>query len=216
LIGQTIWQEVIEGKDEDIFQCTVLVRESGEITALFGIRKIRQFPPGYGIMCFGRSEENEIVAGMTLKLLRFLNYRGLASLEFKRQPRDNGYYFIEMNPRLPWYNALFADAGVNLPYLAYLDLTQKSELENLKPQQRNGVYWISFKADLGSFLRTRRERSESAWQWIKSVEKARSYAWWSWRDTLPFFRATVDWLGKAVQKRVLSPFLLKKGRHILL
>ena len=29
-----------------------------------------------------------------------------------------------MNTRLPWYNGLFADAGVNLPYLAYLDLAR--------------------------------------------------------------------------------------------
>lgn len=200
LIGQTIWQELIEGKDDEILQCTVLIRQSGEIGALFGIRKIRQFPPGYGSMCFGRSEENEIVASLTLKLLRFLNYRGFASLEFKHRPKDNRYYFIEMNPRLPWYNALFADAGINLPYLAYLDLTQKREPATLKLQQRSGVYWISFRDDLASFLRRRRERRESFWQWIKSVVKARSFAWWSWSDPLPFLRATTSLLVQVAQK----------------
>ena len=51
-----------------------------------------------------------------------LGYRGLGSLEFKYRHKDSGYYFIEMNTRLPWYNGVFADAGVNLPHLAYLDL----------------------------------------------------------------------------------------------
>jgi D-aspartate ligase len=199
LLGTTLWQELIEGSDQDIYQCNILIRESGEVGALFGVRKGRQYPPGYGVMCFGQSEENEIVASQALRLLRFLHYRGFASLEFKRQPRDNRYYFIEMNPRLPWYCALFADAGVNLPYLAYLDLTGNSEFENLNRRQQNGVSWISFRHDLGSFLRNRRNHRYSALQWLRSVFTARSFAWWSLRDPVPFMRATVEMLGVAMR-----------------
>ena len=155
LKGETVCQEIIEGGDENVFQCTVLMRRSGEVGAAFGARKLRQYRPGYGVMCFGRSEENEVVKEQALRLLNHLRYRGLASLEFKYRASDGRYYFIEMNPRLPWYSALCADAGVNLPQLAYLELTDDRPARALPSRQRNGVHWICFKLDLGWFLLSR-------------------------------------------------------------
>jgi predicted ATP-grasp superfamily ATP-dependent carboligase len=122
LKGGTLMQELIEGGDDQVFQCTALVNGAGEISAYSTVRKLRQYPPGFGSMCYGRTERNEAMAAEAFKLLRALGYRGLGSLEFKYRQKDGGYYFIEMNTRLPWYNGIFADAGVNLPYLAYLDL----------------------------------------------------------------------------------------------
>jgi len=191
LQGLTIWQEIIEGEDDQVFQCTTFVRESGEIGPLFVIRKIHQFPPGFGSMCFGRSEENKCVSDNAVSLLRHLDHRGFASLEFKRRPGDGQYYFIEMNPRLPWYNSLFKDAGINFPFLAYLDLCQKYQFENVNRHQKNDVYWISFERDFKWFMRTRKVRRTSPFRWLKSVAKARSYAWWSWRDPRPFVHSSL-------------------------
>jgi D-aspartate ligase len=190
LLGLTIWQEIIEGEDDEVFQCTTLVRDHGQIGPLFVIQKIHQYPPGFGSMCFGRSVQNNCVADSAVKLLRVLDYRGFASLEFKHRPRDGRYYFIEMNPRLPWYNALFKDAGVNLPYLGYLDLCQNNEFENVNKQQRNGVYWISLVRDLKWFLRTHRARRNNLFRWLQSATKARSFAWRWWRDPAPFLHST--------------------------
>jgi predicted ATP-grasp superfamily ATP-dependent carboligase len=146
-------------------------------------------------MCFGRSEENEVLTAQALQLLRSLQYRGLASLEFKYRAEDGRYYFIEMNPRLPWYNGLFADAGVNLPSMTYLDLAGNERPEPINARQRNGVYWISFKLDLGWFVRTRNTGRIGLLDWLRSVARARSYAWFNWRDPRPFLRATADLFG---------------------
>jgi len=194
LVGTTVCQEIIEGGDDDIFQCTVLVRMSGEPGTAFCARKLHQFRPGYGVMCFGRSEENEVLTAQALQLLRSLQYRGLASLEFKYRAEDGRYYFIEMNPRLPWYNGLFVDAGVNLPSLTYLDLTGNDRSEPIKARQRNGVYWMSFKLDLGWFILTRTKGRVRLLSWLRSMARARSYAWFDWRDPKPFLRATADLL----------------------
>jgi len=195
LMGATVCQQIIEGGDENVFQCTVLVRMSGEAGTVFCARKLRQYRPGYGVMCFGRSEENEVLTAQALRFLRSLQYRGLASLEFKYRAEDGRYYFIEMNPRLPWYNGLFADAGVNIPSLTYLDLAGNDRPEPINARQRNGVYWISFKLDLGWFVRTRNTGRIGLLDWLRSVARARSYAWFNWRDLQPFLRATVDLLG---------------------
>lgn len=200
LKGTTVCQEIIEGGDENVFQCTVLIRTSGEAGAVFCARKLHQYRPGYGVMCFGRSEENEILAAQSLRLLRSLQYRGLASLEFKYRARDDRYYFIEMNPRLPWYNGLFVDAGVNLPYLAYQDLTGGQRSEPIVARQRNGVHWISFRLNLGWLLLARSKGRVRLLSWLRSVARARSYAWFDWRDPMPFLRATTDLLGTDVRK----------------
>ena len=151
-------------------------------------------------MCFGRSEENEIVATQALRLLSALQYRGVASLEFKRRAQDGRYYFIEMNPRLPWYNALFFDAGVNLPYLTYLDLTGGPRSNRIIPRQRDGVHWISFKLNLGWLLLTPGKGPARLLSWLRSVARARSYAWFDWRDPKPFLRATMNLFGRLYQE----------------
>jgi predicted ATP-grasp superfamily ATP-dependent carboligase len=149
-------------------------------------------------MSFGRSEMAACLVPQTLAFLEFWRYRGLASLEFKYQPKDGKYYFIEMNPRLPWYSALFAHAGVNLPYLAYLDLTNGDEFPRSRAPQRDGVYWIAFTNDLASFLRTRRRGPADYLKWIASVARARSHAWWDWRDPWPFLRSVLRLIGLGV------------------
>src|SRR6202140_4540793 len=67
LVGATLWQEVIDGPDEEIYQCNVLIGRSGELRATCGVRKLRQYPPGFGNMCFGRTEINGTVVSESLK-----------------------------------------------------------------------------------------------------------------------------------------------------
>jgi predicted ATP-grasp superfamily ATP-dependent carboligase len=196
LAGASIWQEIVPGDDDTIFQCTVVVRESGEVGGVSSIRKIHQYPPGFGITSLGRTEDNPAVVRESLRLLEALAYRGVASLEFKRHAGTD--YFIELNPRLPWYNALFADAGVNLPYLAYRDLIGQPLPA---PAQRDAVHWVSLAEDLGWLLRSRDGKRVSVLAWLSGVLCARSYAWWSWRDPLPALRAALRLLARIVGRR---------------
>jgi D-aspartate ligase len=200
LKGTTVCQEIIEGGDENMFEWIGLVGRSGEPRAEFCARKLRQYLPGYGVMSFGRSEENRLLAAQAQQLLRPLGYRGLASLEFKYRAEDGRYYFIEMNPRLSRFSALFADAGVNFPYLAYLDLTGNQPPEPIRARQRNGVHWISFAEDLRWFRQTRRLSRVGLLSWLRSVARARSYAWFDWRDPMPFLRAATDFLSTSLRR----------------
>lgn len=204
LKGKTIWQEIIVGTDENVYQCNVLVRSSGDIGALLGVKKVRQFPPNFGHMCYGHSEENEVVRAQSLKLLRFMSYRGLASLEFKRHAKDGQYYFIEMNPRLPWYNSLFLSAGVNFPYLAYRDLLEGDDFREPQATPKSAVYWVCFKDDLRCFLQMERKGEIGLGHWIQSLLKARSFAWWSPSDPKPFLRAILRLFFFSVRKVVGS------------
>jgi predicted ATP-grasp superfamily ATP-dependent carboligase len=194
LKGATLMQELIEGGDDQVFQCTALVNLAGEIAAYSTVRKLRQYPAGYGSMCYGQTERNDAMAAEAFKLLRALGYRGLGSLEFKYRQRDGGYYFIEMNTRLPWYNGLFADAGVNLPLLAYADLT--GSFRNFAPpspgpEQHHRTTWVSYH-NYRSWHREAKAGGQTGLAGFGSaVAQARSYAWWNWRDPAPFLASCI-------------------------
>jgi len=199
LLGLTIWQELLEGGDENNFVCGMVVRKSGEPAGVFCTHKLHQYPP-YGVMCYGRSEWNDVVVSKALQLVRYLGYRGVASLEFKFQPKDARYYFIEMNARWPQYCGYFAEAGVNLPLLTYLDLAGISDHTAFRARQRDQVYWVYAHEDAKWFWGTPRKDRPSLWQWLKSVAQADSYAFWNWRDPAPWFAVSLQTLQVGVQK----------------
>jgi D-aspartate ligase len=190
LLGATLVQELIEGGDDQIFQCTALVRDSGD-TVHATVRKLRQFPPGYGTMCYGQTEPNEELVTESMKLLRALGYRGLGSLEFKYRNSDGRYYFIEMNTRLPWYNGIFEDAGINLAYLTYLDLIGNPDGLGVRAPQQREIAWTSYRKYSAWHKATRKEHLLSFWNWIWSIGRVSSYAWWNWRDPGPFVASLV-------------------------
>ncbi len=144
------------------------------------------------------------------KLILALGYRGLGSLEFKYRQKDGGYYFIEMNTRLPWYNGLFADAGVNLPYLAYLDLAgQQAETNaagNAPPQQRDGTTWIGYHNYAACFREIKPQRSLSRMTFLGHVARAKSYGWWNVSDPKPFLASGI------LAARRLAGKILRKTR----
>ena len=208
--GATLMQELIEGADDQVFQYTALVNTKGEIAAHSTVRKLRQYPAGYGSMCYGQTEKNEALAAQGRKLILALGYRGLGSLEFKYRQKDGGYYFIEMNTRLPWYNGLFADAGVNLPYLAYRDLANGISGYNAAslapPQQRDGTTWVGYHNYASCFSEIKPQRSLSRITFLRHVAQSKSYGWWNWADPKPFLAS-----GILAARRAAGSLLRKIG-----
>jgi predicted ATP-grasp superfamily ATP-dependent carboligase len=139
-------------------------------------------------------------------------------MEFKYRQKDGGYYFIEMNTRLPWYNGIFADAGVNMAYLAYLDLAQEkapagekeSRSENANgeglPSQRDRVTWVGYHNYASCRRETRSARSISLPKFISTVASAKSYAWWNRDDPRPFLAS-----GMLAARRTAGTVLRKIG-----
>jgi D-aspartate ligase len=192
LTETSIIQEVIPGGDENVVQCNVLVRQNGELDSMCCVRKLRQNPPGRGNMCYGISETNADAAAAALRLLECCGYRGLASLEFKYHPEERRYYFIEMNPRMPWYCALLPKSGVNLPYRAYLDLTGRLGDDVPPPVQRDGVRWMNASEDLSAVFGGRRIAFGDVVTWLRQLYGTDTFAWWDPTDPAPFAHSTLS------------------------
>jgi protein-tyrosine-phosphatase/predicted ATP-grasp superfamily ATP-dependent carboligase len=104
-------QEYVLGKGVGV----ELLFERGEKVWHFAHERIHEYPLTGG----GSSYRRSIVAPSHLldaadRLLRRLNWHGVAMVEFKLQP-SGVYSLIEVNPRLWGSLALAVDAGVNFP-----------------------------------------------------------------------------------------------------
>lgn len=78
-----------------------------------------------------------------------------------------------------------ADSGLNLPALAYQELTDDlpRDLE-LVPQLRH-LYWIDLLRDLQTFRNRWANGELGFWQWFGSLLRCRSWAYLDFRDPRP-------------------------------
>lgn len=126
-------QEVVTGEGIGIFAFC----KKGEILSTFSHRRIREKPPWGGISVVCESTQPDSLAlESSRKLLRALNWDGVAMVEFKRDSaRNNIPVLMEINARFWGSLQLAIDAGVNFPLYLY-QLSQKTDIpkgNNFKP-----------------------------------------------------------------------------------
>jgi len=208
LIDWLLFQEIIPGDESNIYQCTGYFSSKGEPLQLFTMQKIHQFPPGFGITTLGRSVLREDLMEMSVYLLTNLGCTGFASVEFKRHSENGNYYLIEVNPRLPWYNALFTVCQVNLPLLAFEELSCPDRAGRSRARQREDVQWMYLRNELaGCWTRRQSARGDGFLHLLKALPRTRSFAYWCRNDPLPFVMAFLDfliWLPKVAARYVAS------------
>jgi predicted ATP-grasp superfamily ATP-dependent carboligase len=123
-------------------------------------------------------------AAQLKRLLRSIDYRGLFSAEFKLDPRDNQFKFIEVNTRV-WSNIALAFAcGVDLMGMLHRDALGL-EVVSAGPY-RVGQHWVNIFRDCGAARKMVRARQLSwtsfARSWMGAV-----YDLFAVDDPGPFF-----------------------------
>lgn len=196
---EVVISEVIPGSDYLTLEtCQVYIDESGELTGLFCCAKLRQTPPMYGVIRVGVSiEAHADLVEPTLELLRAIDYRGYASAEFKRDPRDQTLKLIEVNIR-PLRMAQFSIAcGVDFPYLTFADkvLGERHEAGGYEV----GTYYIDVLSDLIDMVRFADDRNLR--RFIRPyVASRKTEPLITLRDPRPFFRDTARRLRMTTRK----------------
>ncbi len=127
-------QDLIPGGDDELYTLGAYLSESLEPLGLFCGRKLVQTPPGIGVARLGEAVWVDEVVESGIELLRNLGCNGLSQVEFKRDPRDGRFKLMEINPRLWQWHSLAMASGVDLPLIAYRDLTG----ERVEPVRMNG------------------------------------------------------------------------------
>ena len=116
-------QELVPGGDDALFTVGSYISRDGRPLGVFSGRKLRQTPPGIGTCRVGEAVWVQETVDAALALLRGFGYFGLSQVEFKHDARDGRFKLMEINPRLWQWHGLASACGVDLPLIAYADLT---------------------------------------------------------------------------------------------
>ncbi len=199
---QAMVQSIILGPNTNHYKVCAYLSQSGEVLALFTLRKIRQYPTEFGVGTLVESVEYPELAELGLRFFRDIGYRGIGSIEFKRDDRDGQLKLIELNPRLWLQNSQAADCGINFPLIEYLDLIGQPPPPQTK--FKIGVKWWSARADFRAFRVYHKHGKLSLWDWARSCLGAKSFATFAWDDLGPFLHTYEYGLGILKLPRLLK------------
>jgi D-aspartate ligase len=140
-------QELIVGAEDRIESYHVYVDDGGEIAGEFTGRKVRTWPPVYGETTALEITDEADVRALGRDCAGALGLRGVAKLDFKRDP-DGALHLLEVNPRFSLWHLPGAVAGVNLPALVYADLAGRPRpaAGPLRPGVRWSLPWKDLRA----------------------------------------------------------------------
>ncbi len=179
-----VLQEWIPGNDSDIYFCLVYFDERSRPVATFSGRKLRQWPIGAGSTSLAEAADCPAIERETVRLFTSLEFRGLGSVEFKRDPRTGRFKILEPTVgRVNLQSETATANGVNLAGIAYAHLAGLEVERHRQPAQC--ARWVNEYADLKSGLLRVRQGQLSVRDWVRSYRGSRRYAWFCWKDPLP-------------------------------
>jgi len=197
---EVVIQEVIPGSDTNMHLVSAYFNRASEPLGIFTFRRIRQYPHGFGNGALCVSVWIPEIAELCTSFLKKIKYHGIIDAELKRDPRDNKFKFIEINPRTGWQNRLAARCGVDLPYIAYMDAIGENVEKAIS--KKEGVKWLYMFYDIRSSFESMSKGELSIIEWINSLRGEKEYAIFAWDDPIPFFVSLFN-LSSAVLRYLL-------------
>jgi predicted ATP-grasp superfamily ATP-dependent carboligase len=180
-----IAQQWIRGGDDRIYSYHAWLSEASEPCIYFCGKKIRTYPKDTGVSTYLELVKEPRIAALGAEACRRLGLVGPVKLDFKQDEVTGEFYLLEVNARFTLWNYLGAASGVNLPLIAYMDLTGK-RCES-PHDYRTDVRWLSFSNDLRAFLRDYHPAGNLSFrQWLGSYRGPKIYDVFSWKDPAPF------------------------------
>jgi D-aspartate ligase len=190
--------DLVPGPDHEFYNYTVYLDRQGQPAAEFAFRKLRKAPPFFGVARAAEPANVPELREPTIELLRRIGWRGVASAEYKRDPRDGRFKLMEINGRCYLSHALATRCGVNYPLLIWQEHARRQRVSATSNGWRGT--WLHLHADL---LYTAVQERGSDWNWRECI---RGYtgpwidAVWSAADPVPFLAQCSGTLRKAARE----------------
>ncbi|MCI5997879.1 MAG: D-alanine--D-alanine ligase [Peptoniphilaceae bacterium] len=118
-------QEIVPGFDDHMLTYDFYIDSVGKTTHYATFQKLRQWPINFGASVFTIQKYNNVLIDIGKPFVENIGYRGFGEIEFKKHEKTGEIYLIEINARTTNFNNLIYRLGINMPYIAYLDLTGK-------------------------------------------------------------------------------------------
>lgn len=139
-------QELIPGKDDQLYAYAAYYDRESRPLAEFTGRKLRQSPPFLGVARVAESTQTEELISPSRQILKSLSFFGICGLEYKKDVRDGKFKLIEINGRSFRWMGLPIKCGVDFPWIMYNDLVWDKKLH--VSGYKTGVKWINETQDI--------------------------------------------------------------------
>ena len=175
--------EIVPGRDDALCSYYSYLDEAGEPLYHFTKRKLRQYPPEFGLGSLQRTTWDPDLAELGLRFFQGIGLRGIGNVEFKRDSRDGVPKLIECNARLTAANEQVRLAGLDIPLLAYSRVAGG-------PGPELGSYTVGLSLwhpieDLRALRQYRRRGEWSVWSWLRSLTGRVRFPLWRLDDPGP-------------------------------
>ena len=191
-------QEYIPGDPSKTILIDGFVDRRGAISGMVGRRRLRMDPPLLANTCSDVTipfADVEACVPALQRLFEAVRYRGIFNVEFKFDERDGRFKIIELNPRPFWLIGHIARAGLDLPWMSYLD-AQGEPVPAVSGYEvgRYGMYEIP---DATAIARAIRSRRRPAGPVVRSWLRGDKALFW-WSDPMP----ALGGLGQSVGRKL--------------
>lgn len=176
-------QGIIPGNE--IYSIYMYFNKASKPIAICGYDKLRHYPPSFGNGSLCRSKWRSEPIHIASDLLTTIGYQGIAEPEFIKDPRDGKYKLIEINVRTSLQNRLSAGCGLDIEYLAYLDV--KGQNIHDLPSPDSGIEWVSDFYDFLSCLRQIKGVDLGIKETLKSLKGDKIHSIAACDDPIPLF-----------------------------
>jgi predicted ATP-grasp superfamily ATP-dependent carboligase len=161
------------------------IDRQGTLRAAFARQRYRMYPSDFGnssYMVSVPAHETAAPIADLQRLFRHVDYRGIFSAEFKRDPRDDVFKLIEVNVRPWWYVEFAARCGVDVCYMYYLDALSLPVASSM--EYRSGERLVHAWSDFKAWTERRHADDAAGWghwkAWIGSHRPK-----FAWDDPMP-------------------------------
>ena len=173
-------QEYVDSEDAKMIEIIGCVTFGGHIILPAIIEKVREYPLNAGSTSYAKAVKSSIYVDVKkiYRFLRNLGYIGLFDIELKYANRKP--YFIEINFRNGAPGHALTRAGVNLPYLWYLEASGLN-IDKLKKEIDKDYYFMMEARDIKHVL----NGNIKTMTWIKDLIRTRCFLFINLRDIKP-------------------------------
>jgi D-aspartate ligase len=181
--GEILVQDFIPGGPKNLYSFCPFFKKGKVIAGVAG-RRARQHPMDFGhASTYVELVDMPELRDISEKFLGLINYYGIAEVEFMQDPRDHQFKLLEVNPRVWGWHTLAIDAGVDLPYLLYQDMTgQEIEVAPSLKQMK----WVRLITDIPTVFAEIINGNMKISDYISSMKGKKKDAVLSLKDPFPF------------------------------
>jgi len=181
---EVLVQEFIPGGPKHLYSFCPFFKNGKTITSIMA-RRTRQHPMDFGhATTFAELVDIPEMQEIAEKFLNLIGFYGIAEVEFMKDPRDEKFKLIEVNPRVWGWHTLAIAAGIDLPYFLYQDMIGKKN--EIQPPLKD-MKWVRLSTDIPTVFFEIVKGKMKLSDYLASMKGKKEFAVFSLDDPLPFF-----------------------------